>query len=274
MNPFSKSLLAGAANADLAELVGHWDVLEALVIRVFRGKAATDADALAWRNTRAWLRVAMPRWDAALAPHWAGRKIGGQPATQSPFDDLLVPAEATGFAGNLRAMQTLPAAREALNLLILENQPEKMTPPAEPEGSSFQENQTFIDKLAWIELRDGLILTTRTRRRDTWYLPGGKREPGESNAQALVREAREELGVLIDAASMLPAGVFEAAAHGKPGTIVRMTCYRANASGLPRACSEIAEIGWFSHVERDRCSMVDHLIFDDLLSKGLLRAAI
>jgi 8-oxo-dGTP diphosphatase len=56
---------------------------------------------------------------------------------------------------------------------------------------------TLIDKIAWIRLADGKILSTRSRGKDVYYLPGGKREPGETDVQTLVREVREELDVAI-----------------------------------------------------------------------------
>ena len=37
---------------------------------------------------------------------------------------------------------------------------------------------TIIDKIAWIRLEDGAILSSRSRGKDVYYLPGGKREPG------------------------------------------------------------------------------------------------
>ena len=52
---------------------------------------------------------------------------------------------------------------------------------------------TLIDKIAWIRLADGKILSTRSRGKDVYYLPGGKREAGETDVQTLVREIREEL---------------------------------------------------------------------------------
>ena len=49
---------------------------------------------------------------------------------------------------------------------------------------------TLIDKVAWIRLADGKILSTRSRGKDVYYLPRGKREPGETDVQTLVREIR------------------------------------------------------------------------------------
>lgn len=38
--------------------------------------------------------------------------------------------------------------------------------------------KTYIDKLAYIYIKDHKVLTTLSRGKDTWYIPGGKREKG------------------------------------------------------------------------------------------------
>ena len=43
-----------------------------------------------------------------------------------------------------------------------------------------------IDKLAWIFIEDGKLLMVRSKGKELFYLPGGKREAGESDEQALV----------------------------------------------------------------------------------------
>lgn len=128
-----------------------------------------------------------------------------------------------------------------------------------------------IDKIAWIELNDGRILSTRSRGKDIYYLPGGKREPGESDVETLVREIDEELAVKIDAGTARLLGTFEAQAHGHAGgVLVRMTCYTADHQGTPAASSEIEEVVWLTYADRDRVSPVDKIIFDHLRDAGRL----
>ncbi|GAB1509983.1 NUDIX hydrolase [Actinophytocola sp. KF-1] len=130
----------------------------------------------------------------------------------------------------------------------------------------------MIDKVAWLRLEGGKILGTRSRGKDVWYLPGGKREPGETDVETLVREIAEELTVVIDPGSAVHVGTFEAQAHGHAaGVVVRMTCYGAEYAGTLAPSNEIAELAWLTYADRDRVSPVDQLIFDDLHRAGRLR---
>lgn len=132
-------------------------------------------------------------------------------------------------------------------------------------------NKTYIDKLAYIYLKDGKVLITLSRGKDTWYIPGGKREQGESDQQALIREVKEELDVDLQPETIKHYGTFEAQAHGKPeGTVVRMTCYTADFTGELKATSEIEKLDYFNYAQKGLASPVDNLIFDDLFTRGLI----
>jgi 8-oxo-dGTP diphosphatase len=130
---------------------------------------------------------------------------------------------------------------------------------------------SFIDKLAYIHLKDRKILVTKSKGKEVWYIPGGKREYGETDQQALIREVKEELTVDLNPDTITYYGTFEAQAHGKPeGTMVRMTCYTATYFGTIAPSSEIESIDYFSHSQKDKTSFVDFLIFDDLKKKNLI----
>jgi 8-oxo-dGTP pyrophosphatase MutT (NUDIX family) len=80
---------------------------------------------------------------------------------------------------------------------------------------------------------------------DTWDLPGGVVEPGESMIEALARELREELAVEIDPACVSPLCEVTAAPAGEP---VRLAAWLVGAwRGEPvnAAREEHDDLGWF-----------------------------
>jgi len=128
-----------------------------------------------------------------------------------------------------------------------------------------------IDKIALLCIRDNRVLVARSQNSDAHYFPGGKREPGESDIQCLVREIAEELSVRIDAASARYYGTFTAQAHGKPeGVLVRMTCYLATYNGTLKPGNEIAEYAWVGYINDKVTSIVGKIIMQDLYSKKLI----
>lgn len=130
----------------------------------------------------------------------------------------------------------------------------------------------MIDKVAFLFLSDGKILSTRSKGKDKYYIPGGKREGAETDLETLVREVKEELSVQIIESTAVFYGIFTAQAHGKAeGVQVKMTCYTAEFEGKLRADSEIAEIVWLTYNDLEQISPVDKLIFEDLHEKGLLK---
>jgi 8-oxo-dGTP pyrophosphatase MutT (NUDIX family) len=130
-----------------------------------------------------------------------------------------------------------------------------------------------IDKIAFIYLKDGKILSTLSKGKDTYYIPGGKRENEETDEETLIRECKEELSIDIKKSTIKYYGTFKAQAHGKSeGIIVKMTCYTAEFDGELEASSEIQEMTWLDYSNLNvKISPVDELIFKDLYDKNLIK---
>lgn len=83
-----------------------------------------------------------------------------------------------------------------------------------------------------------------------WEFPGGKVEPGESDADALVREIREELGVEIAVGAPLGESVIE------PGLTLRLL--RAELlTGELEARFDHDDVRWFHDEELDSVPWLD-----------------
>jgi len=129
----------------------------------------------------------------------------------------------------------------------------------------------MIDKLAYIHIVDRKILSTRSKGKTKYYIPGGKREADENDWEALSREIREELSVELVQETCQYYGTFEGQADSHPaGVIVKMTCFTADYLGKLKAAAEIAEIVWLNSYNINDISPVDKLIFADLKTKDLI----
>ncbi|WP_375492149.1 NUDIX domain-containing protein [uncultured Jatrophihabitans sp.] len=93
---------------------------------------------------------------------------------------------------------------------------------------------------------DGRMLTVRKRGTTRFMNPGGKLEPGETPAQAAVRELHEELGLELPIATLVELGTWSASAANEPGATVRAHAFRAPlpSGAVPRPAAEIDEQRW------------------------------
>ena len=87
-----------------------------------------------------------------------------------------------------------------------------------------------------------------------WHAPSGKLDPGETPAEAAAREAREEVALELDPASLDELFEVVAQAHGEPaGRLVRMRVFEAKTDASPQAAAEVGALHWVTTAELDRC---------------------
>jgi 8-oxo-dGTP pyrophosphatase MutT (NUDIX family) len=129
-----------------------------------------------------------------------------------------------------------------------------------------------IDALAWVHVREGRLLCVRSRGRDLLYVPGGKRDPGESDEAAVAREALEEVSVTLRPGTFRQVAVIDEVAHAQaPGTRVRMACYTAEHDGEIAADNEITGLEWIGFTDRDRCAPAVRRLVEILHAEGAVR---
>lgn len=115
---------------------------------------------------------------------------------------------------------------------------------------------------ALIEDGAGRLLLVRKADTACFMQAGGKIEPGETPAAALVRELAEEIGLTVAEHDLRPIGRFAAA--NEPGHSVDAMVFHLRVDHSPVAAAEIAEAIW---VEAD---LVDAMPIAPLLRDHIL----
>ena len=136
-----------------------------------------------------------------------------------------------------------------------------------------EDSDVEIVAAAWVCVRDRRVLVVRADGSDAFYLPGGKPEPGETDAEAAAREVREEVGLAIDPGGLRLFTTIVAPAHNRPpGTRVRLVCFTGepDPDHQPAPANEIAELDWFGSAQADRCAPAIRLLLGELVAAGLI----
>lgn len=133
-------------------------------------------------------------------------------------------------------------------------------------------SQIRIDKVAWICIRNKKVLCVRSKGKEQFFMPSGKREGNETDVQTLARELREELCITLNTDSVCYYGTFEApaASDQMAGTMLRETCYMATYKGLLYPQSEIAEIAWLGYEDKNTLTPLGIILREDLHVKGFI----
>ena len=115
------------------------------------------------------------------------------------------------------------------------------TPRPESSGHASRIPHHVVEVSAALIFREGKLLIAQ-RHADAhlgglWEFPGGKREPGETFEQCLVREIREELGVEISVGEL-----FEEVVHDYPEKSVHLKffiCRLVSGQPQPLGCAAV-----------------------------------
>ncbi|MFC7623584.1 NUDIX domain-containing protein [Microlunatus sp. GCM10028923] len=126
-----------------------------------------------------------------------------------------------------------------------------------------------VEKVAWVHVVERRLLVGRNRGRTLFYLPGGAREPGESDVQTLAREVTEELGVTIRLHTVSHVGTYLPTRDGRDDLLTYIA-YTALHDGTIAPHSEVEELDWVTTADGDRVTGAVREVMATLVARNLI----
>lgn len=119
MNPVTYGLLQQLHDPQLTAFATDWDAVTELVIEIYQQKSLSVEQQARFFEAQERLQTSYPALAAELEPHWRAARIKGELVVGDPFLAVLNKPSAKEFVENWDAMRVLPAAREALNMMLM-----------------------------------------------------------------------------------------------------------------------------------------------------------
>jgi len=120
--------------------------------------------------------------------------------------------------------------------------------------------RTPVRVVAALLVEEGRVLVTQRLAGQAfplqWEFPGGKVEPGETHADALARELREEVGIEVEGIAEDPFGSIRY--RNPTGREVEVRFYRVRSRrGEPKPI-EVADVRWATGAELEGIPFIPH----------------
>ncbi|MFP7493063.1 NUDIX hydrolase [Terribacillus saccharophilus] len=95
------------------------------------------------------------------------------------------------------------------------------------------------------------VLMVHNKKNDSWTLPGGLVEPGESLAEAAIREAKEETGLDIEVTSILAVNEAKLQSVNEHAIFITFKATQISEKLQIQDTEKIAEAAWKSYEDAD-----------------------